>query len=191
MIVHLNGWPGAGKKTIGAVLAAKLNAGFIENHLLHGVAIACAGYDGADRWGLYETVRSAAYEVLKQRPADEVFVMTNALCRDSAREQAAWRHVVDLAMARDVPLVPVVLELSRAENVRRLQSKDRVGRKLTDPGTLESYLAEDVLQKPAVGELLVIDVTTLSPDAAADLIVDHLRLLGGVSAASARHLEMQ
>src|SRR5687768_3965196 len=107
MIVHLNGWPGAGKKTIGAVLSRKLNARFIHNHLLHDVAIACAGRDGPDRWQLYEVFRSAAYAALARRPRSEVFVFTNALCEDAPREQEAWRHVVDLAMTRNVPLVPV------------------------------------------------------------------------------------
>ena len=34
MIVHLNGWPGVGKKTIGFELAKNLRARFIHNHLL-------------------------------------------------------------------------------------------------------------------------------------------------------------
>src|SRR6202011_2120341 len=36
MIVHLNGWPGAGKKTIGEALSMLLGARFIHNHLLPG-----------------------------------------------------------------------------------------------------------------------------------------------------------
>ncbi|WP_284388078.1 hypothetical protein [Devosia yakushimensis] len=39
MIIHLNGWPGVGKLTIGRLLAADLGARFIHNHLLHDVAI--------------------------------------------------------------------------------------------------------------------------------------------------------
>ena len=38
MIIHLNGWPGAGKKTIGEALSAR----FIPNHLLRDVALVCA-----------------------------------------------------------------------------------------------------------------------------------------------------
>src|SRR5688500_474717 len=98
MIVHLNGWPGAGKKTIGKVLSRKLNARFVHSHLLHDVSIACAGLDSADRWRLYEAVRAAAYATLAQRRSPEILVMTNALCKGSAREQEAWRHVVDLAI---------------------------------------------------------------------------------------------
>jgi adenylylsulfate kinase-like enzyme len=111
MIVHLNGWPGAGKKTIGEALSKRLGARFIHNHLLHDVAIVCAGLNGDQRWELYESVRAAAYAALAKQPASETFVMTNGLCSNTPREDTAWRHVVDLAMARGVPLVPVILDV--------------------------------------------------------------------------------
>jgi len=110
MIIHLNGWPGVGKRTVAAVLAARLGARLIDNHLLHDVAIRCAGVDDPARWPLYETVRAAAYQVLADRPRAETIVMTNALCAGAVREREAWRQVVALAEARAAPLVPVVLE---------------------------------------------------------------------------------
>ena len=90
MIIHINGWPGVGKYTIGKELAKKLDARFIHNHLLHDVAFACAGHGDDDRWPLYEKVRLAAYDVLARRPASETFVMTNALCYGVDKEIEAW-----------------------------------------------------------------------------------------------------
>jgi hypothetical protein len=139
LIIHLNGWPGVGKRTIGMVVADRLGARFIHNHLLHDVAICCAGYEGAHRWALYERVRAAAYEILALQPTTETFVMTNALCRDTPREDLAWSHVVNLAIQRGVPLVPVVLEALPEENKRRVQSENRIASgKLTDAAALES-----------------------------------------------------
>ena len=178
MIVHLNGWPGVGKKTVGTILAARLGARFIHNHLLHDVAIACCGLDGPDRWDLYERVRQEAYAALERRPRSETFVMTNALCDGSARERQAWSHVVELASARHVPLVPVVLEAELAENQRRVASPDRIGRKMVDPDRLAGYLATDTIQKPDVPGLFVLDVTAQSPEQAAILIEDHVRRVG-------------
>ena len=175
MIVHLNGWPGVGKKTIGTLLAAQLGARFIHNHLLHDVAIACCGLDTAERWDLYDRVRRDAYTALRARPRSEVFVMTNALCDGSARERQAWSHVVDLAAARQVPLVPVVLEASLAENQRRIVSADRIGRKMTDPHRLAEYLRSDTIQKPDMPGSLVLDVTRLEAADAADAIAAHVR----------------
>ena len=174
MIVHLNGWPGAGKMTIGTLLADRIGARFVHNHLLHDVAIACAGMDDPDRWPLYESIRSAAYAALASRPQSEAFVMTNALCKAAPREREAWRHVVELAMTRRAALVPVVLALSVEENCRRLQSAGRVGKKMTDPADLREFVASDEIQRPDVPELLVLDVSALSAEQAADRICEHL-----------------
>ncbi len=177
MIVHLNGWPGVGKKAIGEKLARRLGARFIHNHLLHDVAIACAGIGDPGRWPLYEEIRRAAYDALAARPREEVFVMTNALCAGAPHEQAAWSHVTGLAMRRGARLVPVVLEAELTENERRLQAPDRIGRKLTDPAVLRSFTECDTIQKPDVPELLVLDVTKLLPDEAVEAIRHHLSLI--------------
>jgi broad-specificity NMP kinase len=187
MIIHLNGWPGVGKKTIGRIVAVRLGARFIHNHLLHDVAIACHGLKDPARWTLYEQVRWAVYAGLRARPREENFVMTNALCTNSDREREAWNHVVDLAVDREVPLIPIVLEAESAENERRLQDSERAGRKMTDPRLLREFMAADKIQMPDVPELLVLDVTQLSPDKAAEAILQHvlaLRIAGKLHAAS-------
>lgn len=192
MIIHLNGWPGVGKKTIGEILAQRIGARFIHNHLLHDVAIICAGLQTEARWTLYEKVRRDAYEVLAAQPESDVFVMTNALCRNNIREQQAWKHVVELAIARQVPLVPIVLQVELTENLRRLQSRERAGKKLTDPHSLESYLSMDVIQQPHVPETLLIDVTQLSAEAAAEQIAAHVDLIRTrLSPAANQHLQMR
>jgi gluconate kinase len=192
MIVHLNGWPGVRKKTIGSQLAKNLRARFIHNHLLHDVAVVCAGLNDPDRWVLYEQVRTAAYACLKKRSLTEVFVMTNCLRKNAPRELEAWNRVVDLAVSRNVPLVPVVLEAAPDEIIRRVESPERSGKKLTDPAQLRSYLAEDTLQYPAVSELLVLDVTSLKPEEAAARIEDHLtHIRSSLQTASARHLQFR
>jgi hypothetical protein len=133
-----------------------------------------AGFDSPERWPLYERIRAAVYDSLLGRPPSEVFVLTNALCSANLREVEAWRHVVDLAIARQVPLIPVILEIEPAENVRRLQSADRIGRKLTDPAVLRSYFDQERLLCPDVPETCTFDVTRLSPEEAAALIKAHV-----------------
>lgn len=185
MIIHLNGWPGVGKKTIGQVLAGRLSARFIHNHLLHDVAIACHGLDDPQRWVLYEEVRRAAYQGLRARPPAEIFVMTNALCAGAPREREAWNHVVDLAIDRRVPLIPVVLEAGFVENARRLQDSERRGRKMTDPALLREFMTTDAIQHPDVPELLVLDVTGHAPESAAEAILDHIARQPPVAASAA------
>jgi broad-specificity NMP kinase len=192
MIIHLNGWPGSGKKTIGEALSRLMGARFIHNHLLHDVAIVCAGFESQQRWELYEIVRAAAYDALKRQPAAEIFVMTNALCNDTPREELAWKHVVALAMARNVPLVPVVLELSADENVRRLESPERLGRKMTDAATLRGWFTTNSIQRPDVPEVIVIDVSDMSAEEAARAILDRVDALKPrLRPATPQHLRMK
>ena len=191
MIIHINGWPGAGKKTIGEVLSRLLGARFIHNHLLHDVAIVCAGLIGERRWELYERVREAAYTALASQPASEIFVMTNALCADTPREELAWKHVVELAMQRGAPLVPVVMELCLEENIRRIQSPQRAGKKETDPEAVKQWRLHHSLQYPNVSELIVVEVSDLNPEEASHAIIARLdRLRPSLQPATAQHLQL-
>lgn len=194
MIIHLNGWPGVGKLTVARLLSQRLQARLIDNHLLHDVAIQCTGLTDPQRWPLYEVVRAAAYGVLARRPISETLVMTNALCVNAPREQEAWRHVVDLAVERGVPLVPVVLTAELEENMRRVQSDDRSRRKLTDPDVLRTFHQTDHIQKPDVPELLEIDTTHLAPIDTAIAIGNYVASLaerGLLSVAGKGHLKLK
>jgi hypothetical protein len=187
MIIHLNGWPGVGKETVGRALGRLMRARVIHSHIMHDVAITCTGLGAPDRWALYDAVRSAAYAALARRPKAEVFIMTNALCRDTAREVEAWGHVVDLATARGVPLIPVVLQADIAENARRIQGADRIGRKMTSADDLRNMIPTDSIQLPAVPELLVLDSTRLSAEETAQAVLHHVRALGEPPAATDQH----
>ncbi len=188
MIIHLNGWPGVGKMTIGRLLADSLEARFIHNHVLHDVAFTCAGYGDKDRWPLYEKVRKAAYDVLEHRPSSETFVMTNALCSGEVREEEAWGHVVTLAIKRGVPLIPVVLKASTSVIASRVCSEDRLSTKLKDPAELVAMTAEYKLQIPHVAECIEIDVGALSAVEASKSIQNSINKLAiGIGPATEKH----
>jgi cytidylate kinase len=167
MIIHLNGWPGTGKQTVGRELATRIGARLIHNHLLHDISIVCCGRTTPERWELYETIRTAVYGYLQNIPSSETLVMTNALCNGSEREVRAWTHVVELAISRSTA------DPELSENVRRLQSAER-SNKLRDQTILMSYLHVDSIQQPDVRELLVLDATALSPEEADTRILQHV-----------------
>ena len=188
MIVHINGWPGAGKYSIGKDLSRKLGARFVHNHLLHDLALACTGLDDQDRWSLYENIRKAAYDVLARRPSNEVFVMTNALCCGVAREVEAWSKVVDLAICRSARLIPVILRADTETVVRRISSSDRSDMKLTDPGILQEMISKHSLQIPDITETIELDVSDYSIEEAADEILSRLKVAKkNAKPASAQH----
>jgi hypothetical protein len=68
----------------------------------------------------------------------------------------ARRRSGRLAIARGVPLVPVVLEVSQDEICRRVRSAGTIGKKDTDPIDLLRQMNETTLKRPDVKELLEI-----------------------------------
>lgn len=175
MIVHLNGWPGVGKYTVGHALAEELQARFIQNHHLHDVVFACTGFGDPDRWPLYEKVRSAAYEVLTNRPEGEDFVMTNALCIGAPKEVEAWGHVVELAIARSVPLIPIVLRADADTIAERVVSTNRSAMKLKDADKVREMISAHSLQVPVVSETLELDISRSAVGSSVEKILQHLQ----------------
>ena len=188
MIVHINGWPGVGKYTIGKELSKKLGARFIHNHLLHDISFACAGRGDEDRWPLYEKVRLAAYDVLERRPASETFVMTNALCYGVDKEVEAWSKVVDLAISRSALLIPVILRADTETIARRVSSNNRLDMKLKDPVYLREMVSKYSLQVPDVPEVVEVEVSKSSAEEAADEILFRVKEAAkSAKPASAQH----
>ncbi len=175
MLIHINSWPGAGKKTIGALLASRLEARFVHNHHLLELVAACCDRSDPQWQPLYDRVREAAYECLAHRPAGEPLVMTNAIAED---EVGWWAQICMLARRRGDVLVPVVLTLDADENRKRLMDPRRAGSKLKSVQILDTLRAEDALLVPLdIATTLVLDVSRLSPEAAADHIEAHLQCI--------------
>jgi hypothetical protein len=175
MIVHLNGWPGVGKLTVGRALARKLGARLLDNHILHDLPGQLCDRGSAEYWRLYYQIRDLTYAWVHSMPSDESFVMTNALTREADREVEAWNAIRELARNRSDQLVAVTLECVLDENVRRIQSPDRQHRKLTAPAPLIEWRSKYTLLTDADAAPLTVDNTSLSPDQAADEIVAHVR----------------
>lgn len=173
MLIHINSWPGAGKKTIGELLAARISARFLHNHHLLDLVAACCDRNDTQWQPLYDRVREAAYESLASRPTDELLVMTNAVAKEDV---ALWSQVCGLARRRGAVLIPVVLTLDVEENRKRLLDPRRSGTKLKCVQILDSLRTKHPLLIPYdIATTLVLDVSQLSPEAAADQIETHLR----------------
>lgn len=175
MIIHLNGWPGAGKLTVARSLARKLQARLVDNHTLHNVAASLCDRETDAYWDLYDRVREIAYERMCALPAETIVVMTNALTRESPREAEAWSRIKDLAARRGDRLVAVTLDCAPEENVARVRNADRAdNRKLTDPEPLIAWRKQYYLIVDDAEDWIVIDNTHLTPDQAADRIIAYV-----------------
>lgn len=178
MIIHLNGWPGTGKLTVGRILARELGGHLVDNHTLHNVPASLCKRNTDDYWQMYHQVRDIAYARIRVMPLSDVFVMTNALTRESEREIEAWNAVRQLASDRSDTLVAVTLLCSSEENARRVQSEERANNhKLTDPEPLLAWWSELNLIADGADYLQSINNTNLAPQEAAGMIANFVSRL--------------
>lgn len=167
-IVHINSWPGAGKRTIAHRLATDLGARLLDNHVLLNPAEALFERSDPRHGALRSEVRRVVLaHAAALDPATGV-VATDAL---SAEPQDAkiFADMAALAKTRGAKLIPVVLDLALDENIRRLSTPSRSDHlKLTKPEVLQQ-LRNDYVLLHAPGAIS-LDVTTMSAVEAAALI---------------------
>ncbi|EJZ20429.1 AAA family ATPase [Rhizobium sp. Pop5] len=175
-IVHINGWPGTGKLTVGRLLAKKLGARLIDNHMLLNPAEALFARSNPLHASLRGQIRRAVFDHAARADPAESFVVTDALS-DDEQDSAMFSWYLDLAAARGAELIAVLLDCAPEENVRRLVSPGRSEQlKLTDTAKLQQLRANYKLLRGLAEHTVEIDTTKLSPEETAARILAHLRV---------------
>lgn len=176
MIIHINGFPGVGKLTVGKLLAAELGGRLLDNHSIYNIALALTEFKSPAYYETLRAVRAIAYQRVLELPAGVPVVLTNAHMSDSDWGNECWDAVIDLARARGVPLLIVVMECSPEENARRIQGADREEkRKPRDPGMFWGNIEGRPLLDRGGDHLLRLDVTHLPAEEAARQIAGWVR----------------
>ncbi|WP_227270265.1 hypothetical protein [Roseobacter weihaiensis] len=173
-LIHLCSWPGAGKYTIGRALAGRIGGRLLHNHLA--LDPANAVYDRSDpRHAPFRIeLRALIYREAQDLPANVPIIVTDAL-EETPDDRALFAPTEALAAARNAPLRAFTLTIAKDENQRRLMDPARAARsKLMRPEVLERLRADCILLRPAGA--ISVDVTDLSPDAAAVEIARRLGL---------------
>ena len=171
LVLHLNGWPGTGKRTIAAILAAQIGARLLDNHVMLNPAEALFERGDPNHAALLDAVRSLTLDYAAHVPSGTPIIATNALSDDEA-DIALFDRYRTLATRRGARLAAVVLDIAPDENARRLQSPGRAGhRKLTRPDVLHVMRTQYRLLRPGA-DVLNLDVTNLSAADAASRILD-------------------
>lgn len=169
IVVHINGWPGSGKLTIARLLADRLGARLIDNHVLLNPAEALYQRGEPGHAMLHAETRALVLRHAANLPAKVPLVFTDALS-DDAEDTARYTACHSLAVARGSRCVPVVLDIDEAENERRLAEPGRSAhRKLMDLAVLRAMRARYRLLRPP--GCIVLDVTHRTPDGAAAAII--------------------
>lgn len=177
MIIELNGLAGVGKLTIGRVLADRLDACLLDNHTIYNPAFATTEFRSPEFYDTVRAVRKIAYDRAVELPPEKHVVVTMAPGSDREWGEDWQQAFRDLARRRATRLMTVHLTCSDADEYhRRVTAPERaLFRKLTDPEELSAYLARafHVLVDHA-DEVLELDVSALSPEGAAQSIIDWL-----------------
>lgn len=167
-MIHIGGWPGAGKRTIGRIVADRLGGRLIDNHVMLDAARAIYARGTPQSAALREELRDLILSHARKLPADVPLVLTDALA-DEPAARPLFQPTLDLARDRGADLIVFVLDLSVDENQRRLADPSRVGSaKLTDGAVLQRIRSHERLYEPEGA--VVLEVTDLSAAASGDLI---------------------
>ncbi|MEL6467053.1 MAG: hypothetical protein AAFQ58_18990 [Pseudomonadota bacterium] len=128
--------------------------------------------DTPESVAMREEVRALILAHARRLPPQIPIVLTDALANEP-EAIPLFQPTLDLARDRRAPLHLFVLNLSIAENTRRLTHPTRhSGDKLTDTEVLHHLRDRQTLFVPEQAQ--VLDVTHLSADAAASTIVQHV-----------------
>ncbi|MBB4115730.1 thymidylate kinase [Rhizobium sp. BK226] len=163
-IIHINGWPGTGKLTVGRLLAKRLGARLIDNHTLLNPAEALFSRSDPLHASLRGQIRHAFFDHAARADPAESFVFTDALS-DDADDAATFSWYSDLAAARGADLVAILFDCAPEENARRLVAPGRAeALKLTDTATLQRLRANYKLLRGLAERTVEIDTTGFSPE---------------------------
>jgi hypothetical protein len=181
----LIGFSGTGKLTVAKTLRDRLVARgeqvrLVDNHYVNNPIFQLIDVDGvralpSGTWDRVGEVRDAVVRTVETlSPKDWSFIFTNDLI-DRPEERAWVDRLAGLAKGRDSVFIPVRLLCEIEELCRRIVSTER--RKLLK-GVSADWIrrrteTEEVLD-PGLPSTITLDITSMTPDQAADHILAHL-----------------
>jgi hypothetical protein len=171
-IIHINGYPGVGKRTIARKLGEFVGLRPIDDDL----ASAVLPYDSVDYQRLRHTIRYTFFNTLVESidSYGHCYAFTDFLA-DNEIGRSVMGEYRDLARLRQCNLLSITLTCRKEENMRRLAFPERSEHgKITDREILERIRQDNVLLKgPEDLRNKVIDVSDLTAEEVARVIYFH------------------
>ena len=175
-IVFLLGYPGMGKRTVGAALAALIDAVLLDNARIHGILLEPFRWDGvasipSEIWDRVTPIRQALLGVIEDlAPASNSYVFTNAL-EDEESSVEHYDSIKSLAARRGSLFLAVQLDCNIDVQVSRIDNPDRIAlRKGADPAGYRWHRQNVKMFEPPAEDRFDIDTTNTSPQENAELI---------------------
>ena len=181
-LVYLFGYPGVGKNTIAREMEIQSDLIAVQNHLISNAFRHImrkqerADYPRLEPLVKHHTMKAwlNVLDFIDGAIPERGLIFTSVLYDDPDRIEY-FDYIREWARHRSREFYPIRLNCSVDETIRRAQSPDRdVEFKLTDAATLQNILATNDLLTPPDKNFLDLDITQLSPVAAAQKILAHL-----------------
>ncbi|WP_038465651.1 AAA family ATPase [Candidatus Odyssella acanthamoebae] len=180
-IIYLIGFAGTGKFTIAQEIAKLTNSKVVDNHLINNpiLSVIDAEQDTtlSDRaWQKIEEIRQIVLDTIETIAAPNAsFIFTNELIEGRVADKQIFSKIAELAKRRQSTFLPVRLECSEEELCRRVLFENRKERlKDTNPKNAQEKYKNLTVLKPTACTSLTLDVTHLSAEQTARIILDHL-----------------
>ncbi len=174
MIIHLNGMPGVGKLTIAKLLAEKLNARLIDNHLLIDLVIAIHERGSSDYLLMIKKLTDIVLAEIG-KTTNNIFIFTNALAAELSEDRNRLAYLIQFAKNYEFPFVQVRLDCDLEENKKRIISESRkLKGKLVDTGELEQLFRNYSIYHPPADYQLTINTTNLTADEVSEQIKKYI-----------------
>jgi hypothetical protein len=179
-VVFLLGYPGVGKRTVGSHLAELVDGVLVDNQLINIPLLTLFKWDGRFRlpkeiWERVGPIREAVLGTIEDlAPKSNSYVFTNVLM-DDQDGMRQYDRIRSLAQRRSSLFLSVVLDCDVEEQIRRIDSPDRVARlKGSDAEGYRRHRNETKLLQPPAEELVNIGTTTIGPRRNAETIYQML-----------------
>lgn len=188
-IIHLIGFPAAGKLTVARAIAELGPARgrrivVVDNHHTANVIFAVIEADGVRAlpeqvWDHVNEVREVVYRAIAElSPPAWSFVFTNVLTERDPDDRLVVERVAQLAVERASHYVPVRLHCETEVLLGRVGNPDRrERRKAIDPRGVRRLIEATRLLDVSEHHSLDVDTTNLAPDDAAARILEHVDAL--------------
>ena len=186
--IYLMGVAGAGKLTVAKAIAAKTGARLVDNHLINNPIFTVVRQDGVTPlpravWDRTFAIRTAVLETIASlSPPEWSFVFTHEAYGE-AYDIAVYQLTREAAAVRKAAFLPVRLVCDPDEIARRVMNPERrVLMKSANAAKSRARAAADATYHPGTPDVLTLNNTSLSPEAAAEAIIRAARQLGAAEA---------